>query len=647
MTKKNSSSSERNRGRRWMPMYTTCEKKDDIKIRNNSYYNMESTFDDLYKKSQQGYNFYKLMEIIVSENNLKLAYRNIKKNTGSYTAGCDGITIKDIKDMNEEEVIRKIQTKLHNFNPKLVKRVEIPKANGKMRPLGIPSIWDRIIQQAILQVMEPIAEAKFHPNSNGFRPLKSCETAMAQTMKLIQLQKLYYVVDFDIKGFFDNVNHNKLMSQLWNMGFRDKRLLTIIKKMLKANIKMPDGTVVTPEKGTPQGGVLSPLLANIVLNDLDWWIDSQWAGFPTKKEYACYEHENGSINRAHKFSSMRDYSKLKEVFFVRYADDFKLFCKNLESAKRLHIATSKWLKEELKLEISEEKTKVVNLKTDKSDFLGFTIGTTMKGNKRICVTHISPKNIERIQKALVEKVKEMQKPHDENELFLTINRYNSIVIGIHNYYKIATCVYLDLEPVQQHMHYVFANRIGKEYNRNGCVPKGYISDNYGKSAQIRYIHKKCVIPIGSVKNVDAKFMPRKYNKYTVEGREAIKTGQGINMEILHLLLARTFVNRSMEYMDNRITVYTAQRGKCRVMGTELTLDNMHCHHMKPISLGGTDEFKNLIYIRADIHKLIHAVKSETIDEMLKQLNLNNEQLNKVNKLRSKCDLEAITQVNSN
>lgn len=647
MTKKNSSSSERNRGRRWMPMYTTCEKKDDIKIRNNSYYNMESTFDDLYKKSQQGYNFYKLMEIIVSENNLKLAYRNIKKNTGSYTAGCDGITIKDIKDMNEEEVIRKIQTKLHNFNPKLVKRVEIPKANGKMRPLGIPSIWDRIIQQAILQVMEPIAEAKFHPNSNGFRPLKSCETAMAQTMKLIQLQKLYYVVDFDIKGFFDNVNHNKLMSQLWNMGFRDKRLLTIIKKMLKANIKMPDGTVVTPEKGTPQGGVLSPLLANIVLNDLDWWIDSQWAGFPTKKEYACYEHENGSINRAHKFSSMRDYSKLKEVFFVRYADDFKLFCKNLESAKRLHIATSKWLKEELKLEISEEKTKVVNLKTDKSDFLGFTIGTTMKGNKRICVTHISPKNIERIQKALVEKVKEMQKPHDENELFLTINRYNSIVIGIHNYYKIATCVYLDLEPVQQHMHYVFANRIGKEYNRNGCVPKGYISDNYGKSAQIRYIHKKCVIPIGSVKNVDAKFMPRKYNKYTVEGREAIKTGQGINMEILHLLLARTFVNRSMEYMDNRITVYTAQRGKCRVMGTELTLDNMHCHHMKLISLGGTDEFKNLIYIRADIHKLIHAVKSETIDEMLKQLNLNNEQLNKVNKLRSKCDLEAITQVNSN
>lgn len=241
----------------------------------------------------------------------------------------------------------------------------------------------------------------------------------------------------------------------------------------------------------------------------------------------------------------------------------------------------------------------------------------------------------------------MQKPHDENELFLTINRYNSMVIGMHNYYRIATCVYLDLEPVQQHMHYVFANRMGKEYNRNGSVPKGYISDNYGKSAQIRYIHKKCVIPIGAVNNVDAKFTPRKYNKYTAEGREAMNTGQGINMEILHSLLNQTFVNRSMEYMDNRITVYTMQKGKCKVMETELTIDNMHCHHQKPISLGGTDEFKNLVYLRADVHRLIHAVNDETIDILLKQIKPDGVQLDKINKFRTKCNLEAIAKVNSN
>ncbi len=628
-------------------MYTSKKKKEDIGIRNSRYCHMEEIFDDLYRKSQQGSNFYRLMENIESENNLKLAYRNIKKNSGSYTAGCDGMTIKDIKEMEERVVILKIRTKLRNFHPKLVKRAEIPDGNGKFSSRVVPSVWDRIIQQAILQVMEPIAEAKFHPNSNGFRPLKSSETAMAQTMKLIQLQKLYYMIDFDINSFFDTADQNKLMSQLWNMGFRDKRLLCIIKKMLKADIKCSSGEIVKPEKGLLQSGILCPLLANIVLNDLDWWIDSQWAGFPTKKEYACTVHENGSVNRAHKFSSMRNYSNLKEVFFVRYADEIKLFCRNPDSAKRFQIAASKWLKEELKLDINEDKTKVVNLKTDKSFFLGFTIGTTVKGKKRICVTHISPEKINRIQKVLIEKVKEMQRPHDENKLFLTINRYNSEVIRIHNYYRIATCVYLDLEPVQQHMHYVFANRLGKEYSRNGKVPAGYIGDNYGNTAQIRYIHKKCVIPVGAVKNTDARFLPRKYNKYTEEGRKAIDTGSGINMEILHSLLHQTYVNRSVEYMDNRVTVYTAQKGKCRVMGTELTTDNMHCHHKVPISLGGTDEFKNLIYIRADVHRLIHAADMDTISNLLIQISPDCTQLRKINSLRAMCNLESITNVNSN
>ena len=191
------------------------------------------------------------------------------------------------------------------------------------------------------------------------------------------------------------------------------------------------------------------------------------------------------------------------------------------------------------------------------------------------------------------------------------------------------------------MHYVFANRLGAQYNRNGTPPKGYINENYGKSAQIRYIHKKCIIPIVSIKTSNAKFIPRKYNKYTSEGREAMKNSQGINMEILHALLNQKFVNRSMEYMDNRVTVYTAQKGKCRVMGTDLTLENMHCHHKLPISLGGTDEFKNLIYIQADVHNLIHAVNKEYIQALLNQIKPDTKQLEKINKLRIGCKLEEI------
>ena len=124
-------------------------------------------------------------------------------------------------------------------------------------------------------MLEPICEAKFHKRSNGFRPNRSTEHAIAQCDRLIQLTHLHYVVDVDIKGFFDNVNHSKLIRQMWAMGIRDKKLICIIKQMLKAPIVLPNGDMIYPTKGTPQGGILSPLLANIVLNELDWWVRNQ------------------------------------------------------------------------------------------------------------------------------------------------------------------------------------------------------------------------------------------------------------------------------------------------------------------------------------------------------------------------------------
>lgn len=250
-------------------------KRKKRKIRNSEYYDMEIVFDGLYAKSRDGKLFTHLMEIIEREENIKLAYRTIKMNSGSNTAGVDRRTIKNLMELSEEEYVRLIRKQFSNYHPRPVRRVEIPKPNGKMRPLGIPTIVDRIVQQCVLQVMEPICEAKFSENSNGFRPNRSAETAIAQCMRLIQVQHLYHVVDLDIKGFFDNINHTKLIRQIWALGIRDKKLLCILKEMLKAPIIMPNGEKVYPQKGTPQGGILSPLLANIVLNELDWWIASQ------------------------------------------------------------------------------------------------------------------------------------------------------------------------------------------------------------------------------------------------------------------------------------------------------------------------------------------------------------------------------------
>ena len=290
-------------------------KRKQRKLRNSEYYDMETVFDSLYAKSKDRKIFNHLMEIIESEENIKLAYRTVKKNSGSNTAGVDKRTIKDLMKLSEEEYVCLIRKQFSNYHPRPVRRVEIPKPNGKMRPLGIPTIVDRVVQQCVLQVIEPICEARFSENSNGFRPNRSAETAIAQCMRLIQVQHLYHVVDLDIKGFFDNINHTKLIRQIWALGIQDKKLLCILKEMLKAPIIMPNGEKAYPKKGTPQGGILSPLLANIVLNELDWWIASQWEEIPTKTAFKTRNNAQGTIIKSHSYRALRTSKGSNELHF--------------------------------------------------------------------------------------------------------------------------------------------------------------------------------------------------------------------------------------------------------------------------------------------------------------------------------------------
>ena len=223
--------------------------------RHAEYYGMQRTLDELYAKSKAGETFTGLMELVLSPDNIILAYRNIKTNTGSSTAGTDKQNIGDIGRLSPAEVIGKVRKIVtgseHGYRPKPVRRKDIPKPNGKTRPLGIPCIWDRLVQQCIKQILEPICEARFSNNSYGFRPNRSVEHAISRTYSLLQRAHLHYVLEFDIKGFFDNVNHSNLIKQLWTLGIQDKQLLFVIRRILKAPIRMPDGSTVYPTKGTP------------------------------------------------------------------------------------------------------------------------------------------------------------------------------------------------------------------------------------------------------------------------------------------------------------------------------------------------------------------------------------------------------------
>ena len=243
-----------------------------------------NVYNLLYEQAKSGSKFTNLIGIVLSKENIMLAYRNIKMNTGSNTAGTDKLTIADIGKMTPEEVTAKVRYIVSGTNrgyrPKAVRRKEIPKLNGEIRPLGIPCIWDRLIQQCFKQILEPICEAHFSKHSYGFRPNCSVENAIADTYYRLQQSHLHYVIEFDIKGFFDNVNHRKLIRQMWTLGIRDYRVINTVKRMLKAPVRTPNGKLEYPTKGTPQGGIISPLLANIVLNELDHWIESNWEENP-------------------------------------------------------------------------------------------------------------------------------------------------------------------------------------------------------------------------------------------------------------------------------------------------------------------------------------------------------------------------------
>ena len=586
---------------------------------------MTDTFTDLHERAKNKESFHSLYDIITSRNNILLAYRTIKSNKGSKTPGTDGKTIVDIEKRSENELVEEIQSKLQNYRPKKVRRKLIEKDNGKMRPLGIPCILDRIIQQCFKQVLEPIAEAHFYNHSYGFRPLRSTHHAMARIQFLVNQSKLHYVVDVDIKGFFDNINHSLLIKQLWNLGIRDRQVLACISKMLKAEI---DGEGI-PTKGSPQGGLLSPLLSNIVLNELDQWVANQWELFPLHKNLKTREGQLLAKKRTH----------LKEGYIVRYADDLKIICRDWKTAQKWYHAVKLYLKERLKLDISPEKSKIINLRKHESAFLGFTIRANRKGKKRVAHTFVKAEKMQKIKADAKKRLEILRtSPTTQNAM-----RFNSFVLGLHNYFNRATHVNLAFSRLAYEIGASMYNRlksVGKYEHPNNPPP--VYKKFYGLGSKTYKIAGVYLFPLGIIKTKNVICFTQSITPFTQEGRVQISTrlSKDIRQEIV-LLMESKIPTRSVEYMDNRISRYSMKKGKCEITGMFLTAQNVYCHHYIPVHLGGSDKFNNLRILQKEVHELIHMTDKIKANTLIKVLGITESMLKKINKYREKCELEII------
>ena len=352
-----------------------------------------------------------MLEEMISNNNMNMAYKRVKANKGSH--GVDGMKIDELLAyliQNGDQIKQEILS--GTYNPQAIKRVEIPKENGKKRKLGIPVVVDRVIQQAIAQILTPIYENKFSENSYGFRPNKSAHQAIKKCEEYINAG-YKWAVDIDLAQFFDKVNHDKLI-QIMSKDIKDGRVLSLISKYLKAKVSI-NGKLEESLLGTPQGGNISPLLSNIMLNELDVEL--------TKRE----------------------------LHFVRYADDCNIYVKTKKAAERVMKSITEFIEEKLLLEVNKEKSKID--RPWKLKFLGISFYYSNNGVK----IRLHEKSLIKFKK----KLREITSRSNGMSIEQKVEKLRQCIIGWVNYFKIA-----DMKNIVQELDRWLRRRIRMCYWKN-------------------------------------------------------------------------------------------------------------------------------------------------------------------------------------
>ena len=582
---------------------------------------LNKLLQDIYLKAKENYesdiesNFTGILEIITSEANIVTSIHKIKANKGSHTAGVDDKEIDDYLDKGFDEVIEIVRTKLYNYKPDMVRRVWIPKpGKSEKRPLGIPTIVDRIIQECVRNVIEPIAEAQFFEHSYGFRPMRSADMAIARIKRINFTAKCYWVVEGDIKGFYDNIDHNTMINSLWNLGIRDKRVLSIIKQMLKSGV-MDDCS--RSELGTPQGGIISPLLANIYLNRFDNFMTGD---FERKKLKRPHSRRDGEI------SAMRNHSNLKTCYYVRYADDWVILTDNKEDAERLKFKAKRYLHDTLKLDLSEEKTLITNVSSKPIKFLGVEIRMVKKNGRWVNKVSPDSERFKRKMKDLSREIFYIRKTSalDIDRLIENINRVNSIIVGLINYYSMCDQISLAVRKhawLLKYTAYKSLKRYGGQWIRANEV-SNLIGLHYGHKAHIPAIKYKGmyigITDINFAKWNNPQCKNQNETPYTPEGRKLYnkrmrKKGLRVRTDEVNSTAHAFYIRMSkipiynFEYFMNRPYTYNRDKGKCKICGGYVEPNEARFHHVdKKLPSNQINKVKNLITVHQYCHDLIHS-----------------------------------------